>query len=72
MTIALTAPAESEGHAWRARRHRRRGAYGAAWEVSPVAPVDRGSHRRGSGRHHDDGCPLCDASDRLADQGMVV
>jgi hypothetical protein len=42
--------------AW-ARRHRR-GAYGAPREISPVAPVDRGGHCRGSGRHRGDGCSL--------------
>jgi hypothetical protein len=71
MTTARTSPASNQGHAWRTRRHWR-GAYGAAPEVSPVAPVDRRGHRRGSGRHHDDGCFLCDTSDRLSDQGMVV
>ncbi len=69
MTIALTAPAESEGHAWRARRHRR-GIRRVEREISPAAPVDRGGRPLGCNtpaQHDVQDAPL----DRLA-EGKAV
>ena len=57
MTTAQTSPTANRGQVWRAWRQSR-GSYRAAPEVSPVAPVDRGGCRRGSGRHRGDGCSL--------------
>ena len=70
MTTDQIAPAENRTQPWRAWRYRRR-TFGAAPKISPVAPVDRDGHRRGSGRHRGDGCFLRGVLDRLA-EGTAV
>jgi hypothetical protein len=67
MFSARTVPVQNPRLAWRARRHWR-GTHGAAPGVPPVAPVDRGGHRRGSGRRRSDGCPLRGVSDWPAER----
>ena len=59
MIAAQTSTAENREYTWPARRHSR-GGYRVVGEVSPITPADRNGHRRGPGRHCDDGCPLRD------------